>query len=341
MKWDVGIGLGIAGLGVGLVLGVPPQWWSDMPTLLVRSAVALGVLLVLAGLGVPAFRYRPLSPQWGPLIVMLTGAAMLLAGTVWWVLMPRGGRSEPPAGAEPSAPPREAPVHPQKPLEASVLHKGSDINASDQTAPQPPAVMFDLSGNAEASIGELNSRGDAVAVARMTGGKLTIGTANVTGPNAPPVQLSPPPPEVMILSNEGLRARLRQVARELRAYQAEVDVVVAGFKSQQEALLHDVRLSQQKRTAGMDTIWQKMNVYREEGDQRFKLEFRSKCVQLLAAVIQRIGPIIPPPRTLTSYSAYEKNQSIAMGMSSISSGNVMGEPTHAADFLDFAAGLLP
>jgi Leucine-rich repeat (LRR) protein len=45
----LGTGLAVVGIGIALVMGLPPQWWPDMPPALVRAGVFVGVALIILG----------------------------------------------------------------------------------------------------------------------------------------------------------------------------------------------------------------------------------------------------------------------------------------------------
>jgi hypothetical protein len=47
----LGTGLAVMGIGITLVMGLPPPWWPDMPPALVRAGVFVGVALIILGAG--------------------------------------------------------------------------------------------------------------------------------------------------------------------------------------------------------------------------------------------------------------------------------------------------
>lgn len=50
MKWEyIGTGLAFVGVGVTMMLAVPPPWWAKMPTQLVHLALVVGAILIFVG----------------------------------------------------------------------------------------------------------------------------------------------------------------------------------------------------------------------------------------------------------------------------------------------------
>jgi hypothetical protein len=49
MEWLVGSGLGVSGIGIALMVGLPPPWWPNMPPSLVSLGVATGIVLTTFG----------------------------------------------------------------------------------------------------------------------------------------------------------------------------------------------------------------------------------------------------------------------------------------------------
>jgi hypothetical protein len=50
MKWEYfGTGLAFIGIGVTLMLALPPPWWPKMPPALVHIGVMVGIALTVVG----------------------------------------------------------------------------------------------------------------------------------------------------------------------------------------------------------------------------------------------------------------------------------------------------
>jgi len=89
MRWEyLGTGLAFIGIGVTLVVALPPPWWLKMPPPLVHIGVIVGVLLTIVGAIVAVFGMWPILPS--PKIPVLgMGLAVLAFGAcaLWsWII---------------------------------------------------------------------------------------------------------------------------------------------------------------------------------------------------------------------------------------------------------------
>jgi hypothetical protein len=86
MSWEyIGTGLAVAGIGVTLVLALPPPWWLKMPPKLVHAGVFCGLVLTLIGAAILTAGVWPNLPtaKTGPIILLVLGAMFLIAGGCW------------------------------------------------------------------------------------------------------------------------------------------------------------------------------------------------------------------------------------------------------------------
>lgn len=64
MKWEyIGTGLGIVGIGITLLVALPPPWWPKMPSVAVHVGVLSGLILALVGAGIIIFGVVPNLPM--------------------------------------------------------------------------------------------------------------------------------------------------------------------------------------------------------------------------------------------------------------------------------------
>ena len=93
MNWNyVGTGIGLAGLGLAVLLApLPPSWWPSMSKGLIQATFAaalvlfaLGLLFVVLGTLPPVFKDRSLWPQTG---MVLSGLLFVIC-IVWFFLQP-------------------------------------------------------------------------------------------------------------------------------------------------------------------------------------------------------------------------------------------------------------
>jgi internalin A len=89
VRWEyIGTGLALIGIGVTLVLALPPPWWSKMSPQLIQAGVLTGVVLVLAGVCILAIGIVPGLPagKIGPIFLAALGTLFLIASAVWFFL---------------------------------------------------------------------------------------------------------------------------------------------------------------------------------------------------------------------------------------------------------------
>jgi hypothetical protein len=90
MKWEyVGTGLAFVGIGVTLMVALPPPWWLKMPPPLVHIGVIVGALLTVVGTILAVFGMWSILPS--PKIPLLgMGAAIFIFGVcaVWFWIVP-------------------------------------------------------------------------------------------------------------------------------------------------------------------------------------------------------------------------------------------------------------
>jgi hypothetical protein len=85
MKWEyVGTGLAFIGIGITLMVALPPPWWPKMPPPLVHIGVIVGTLLTVVGAIIAVFGMWPVLPY--PKIPLLgMGAAVIIfSGCALW-----------------------------------------------------------------------------------------------------------------------------------------------------------------------------------------------------------------------------------------------------------------
>lgn len=228
-------------------------------------------------------------------------------------------------------PPQEKPISTSsEPISKTIVN---------QQPASPGRSMFDLSDNAQVSVQELHSTGDAQTIARVSGsGKLTMHMVHVVGPNSPPIELPNPTSEVAALSNAQLREAIRSVSAELRAFQQSVDLAKADIEKQADSVSMKNQSPQEKTNDRFSSMVQNM----ASNDAKYKADFLPLVAQITALVVQRIGPIAPPPLVVADgHDAYIKNRSVRTGLESLRSGTVSNEPVNIANFLDFLSGKLP
>jgi hypothetical protein len=94
-KTRLGLGLATLGIGVALVLGLPPNWWSDMPPELVHIGVGIGLVLIVVGLAVAISslpRHKSVATL-GPWVLIIGGPLLGLA----WLYLGSPSKSSPPS----------------------------------------------------------------------------------------------------------------------------------------------------------------------------------------------------------------------------------------------------
>jgi hypothetical protein len=90
MKWEyVGTGLAFVGIGITLMVALPPPWWPKMPPPLVHIGVIFGTLLTVVGTIIAVFGMWPVLPN--PKIPLLgMAAAVMIFGccALWFWVVP-------------------------------------------------------------------------------------------------------------------------------------------------------------------------------------------------------------------------------------------------------------
>jgi hypothetical protein len=90
MRWEyVGTGLAFVGIGITLMVALPPPWWPKMPPPLVHIGVIVGALLTVVGVIIAVFGMWPVLPS--PKIAVLgMGSAVLIFGAcaLWFWIVP-------------------------------------------------------------------------------------------------------------------------------------------------------------------------------------------------------------------------------------------------------------
>jgi hypothetical protein len=85
MKWEYfGTGLTFLGIGITMVLALPPPWWPTMPKRLVRAGLYAGLALIIFGCAFTMMGIWPemLRPKLLPILAICTGLTILTAGIV-------------------------------------------------------------------------------------------------------------------------------------------------------------------------------------------------------------------------------------------------------------------
>ena len=89
MRWEyIATGLALIGIGVTLVLALPPPWWPKMSPQLIHVGVLSGVVLVLVGVCILVVGVVPGFPtgKIGPIFLAALGALFLIASAIWYFL---------------------------------------------------------------------------------------------------------------------------------------------------------------------------------------------------------------------------------------------------------------
>ena len=97
MKWEYfGTGLTFLGIGITLVLALPPPWWPNMPRWAVRVGLVSGLALIVYGAAFTAMGIWPqmLRPKLLPILVVCLGASILVAGIVWLFRVQQPAKSD-------------------------------------------------------------------------------------------------------------------------------------------------------------------------------------------------------------------------------------------------------
>jgi hypothetical protein len=89
----IGTGLALIGIGISLMLALPPPWWPKMPPSIIHTGVLSGLILTLIGASIVTVGAWPNLPEGkiAPLLLMLCGLLFLVAGAAWyfWPVNPK------------------------------------------------------------------------------------------------------------------------------------------------------------------------------------------------------------------------------------------------------------
>jgi hypothetical protein len=90
MKWEYfGTGLAFIGIGITLVVALPPPWWLKMPPPLVHIGVIVGALLTVVGVIVAVFGLWPILPNpKTPVLGMGLAVFAFCACALWFWIIP-------------------------------------------------------------------------------------------------------------------------------------------------------------------------------------------------------------------------------------------------------------
>src|SRR5258708_109397 len=86
MKWEYfGTGLAFLGIGITMVLALPPPWWPSMPRLLIRTGLFLGLAFIIYGVAFTAMGIWPdiLRPRLWPIMALAFGLFVTTSSAVW------------------------------------------------------------------------------------------------------------------------------------------------------------------------------------------------------------------------------------------------------------------
>ncbi|WP_316233340.1 leucine-rich repeat domain-containing protein [Bradyrhizobium sp. SZCCHNPS2010] len=89
MKWEyIGTGLALIGIGVTLILALPPPWLPKMSAQLVQVGVIGGVVLLLVGACLLILGVIPALPsgKMGPVFLISLGIVSAIAGAIWYAV---------------------------------------------------------------------------------------------------------------------------------------------------------------------------------------------------------------------------------------------------------------
>jgi hypothetical protein len=90
MKWEyVGTGLAFVGIGITLMVALPPPWWPKMPPPLVHIGVIVGALLTVVGVIITVFGLWPVLPSPRiPVLGMGFAGLIFCACALWFWVIP-------------------------------------------------------------------------------------------------------------------------------------------------------------------------------------------------------------------------------------------------------------
>ena len=90
MKWEYfGTGLAFAGIGITLMLALPPPWWPKMPPPLVHIGVILGIMMTIVGAMLSIYGFWPTLPNpKAPVFGMGISAILFIGCFMWFWIAP-------------------------------------------------------------------------------------------------------------------------------------------------------------------------------------------------------------------------------------------------------------
>jgi len=90
MRWEYfGTGLALIGIGISLMVALPPPWWPRMPVPLVHIGVIVGAVLIFVGIVIAIFGAWPILPIPKVALLGMGFSALLLIGfAIWFWALP-------------------------------------------------------------------------------------------------------------------------------------------------------------------------------------------------------------------------------------------------------------
>lgn len=101
MRWEYfGTGLAFLGIGITMVLALPPPWWPKMPPSLVRFGLFCGLALIIFGGALTIMGIWPdaLRARLWPILAMAAGIFIFVAACFWFAsieVKPRPSKAAP------------------------------------------------------------------------------------------------------------------------------------------------------------------------------------------------------------------------------------------------------
>ena len=86
MRWEYfGSGLAFLGIGITMVLALPPPWWPSMPRWMVQSGLVVALALMIYGLAFTIMGIWPdmLRPRLWPIVGLSFGIFVSISSAVW------------------------------------------------------------------------------------------------------------------------------------------------------------------------------------------------------------------------------------------------------------------
>lgn len=87
MRWEYfGSGLALLGIGITMLLALPPPGWPNMPRWALRAGLLAGLALIIYGLAFTVMGIWPetLRPRILPILAICTGLFLIIVGSVWF-----------------------------------------------------------------------------------------------------------------------------------------------------------------------------------------------------------------------------------------------------------------